>query len=127
MIPIEKSNPVAVEKICLELYKKMNFSKYKDFKRDLKEWVQKNIPELGSEDDVFIKIMTADYHLLQKYKDIGKSENFSKKEEKISKYVFDYEKSGFNLLLDIVKELDQNEVKEKDNKLKDGTGKVRKE
>ena len=87
VIPIEKSNPVAVEKICLELYKKMNFSKYKDFKRDLKEWVQKNIPELGSEDDVFIKIMTADYHLLQKYKDIGKSENFSKKEEKISKYL----------------------------------------
>lgn len=87
MIPIEKTNPSEVEKICLELYKKMNFSKYKDFKRDLKEWVQKNIPELGREDDVFIKIMTADYHLLQKYKDIGKSENFSKKEEKIAKYL----------------------------------------
>ncbi|KXT65924.1 AAA family ATPase [Streptococcus sp. DD04] len=48
-------------------------------------------------------------------------------EKYLEEDVSDYEDSGFNLLLDIVKELDQNEVKEEDNKLKDGTGKVRKE
>ena len=39
--------------------------------------------------------------------------------------VFDYEDSGFNLLLDVVKELNQNEVKEEENKLKDETRKVK--
>ena len=48
-------------------------------------------------------------------------------EKYLKEDVSDYEDSGFNLLLDIVKELNQNEVKEEDNKLKDGTGKVRKE
>ena len=51
----------------------------------------------------------------------------SKCEKYLKEDVFDYEKSGFNLLLDIVKELDQNEVKEEENKLKDETRKVKKE
>ena len=51
----------------------------------------------------------------------------SKCKKYLEEDVSDYENSGFNLLLDIVKELDQNEVKEEDNKSKDGTGKVRKE
>ena len=51
----------------------------------------------------------------------------SKCEKYLKKDISDYEDYGFNLLLDIVKELDQNEVKEEDNKSKDGTGKVRKE
>ena len=41
--------------------------------------------------------------------------------------VSDYEDSGFNLLLDIVKELNPNEVKEEENKLKDETRKVKKD
>lgn len=51
----------------------------------------------------------------------------SKCEKYLKEDVFDYEKSGFNLLLDIVKELDQNEVKEEENKLKDETRKVKKD
>ena len=41
--------------------------------------------------------------------------------------VSDYEDSGFNLLLDIVKELNPNEVKEEENKLKDEPRKVKKD
>ena len=48
-------------------------------------------------------------------------------EKYLKEDVSDYEDSGFNLLLDIVKELDQNEVKEEENKLKDETRKVKKD
>ena len=48
-------------------------------------------------------------------------------EKYLNEDVSDYEDSGFNLLLDIVKELDQNEVKEEENKLKDETRKVKKD
>lgn len=41
--------------------------------------------------------------------------------------VYDYEDSGFNLLLDVVKELNQNEVKEEENKSKDETRKVKRD
>ena len=48
-------------------------------------------------------------------------------EKYLKEDVSDYEDSGFNLLLDIVKELNQNEVKEEENKLKDETRKVKKD
>ena len=48
-------------------------------------------------------------------------------EKYLKEDVSDYEDSGFNLLLDIVKELNQNEVKEEGNKLKDETRKVKKD
>lgn len=51
----------------------------------------------------------------------------SKCEKYLKEDVSDYEDSGFNLLLDIVKELNQNEVKEEENKLKDETRKVKKD
>lgn len=76
--------------------------------------IYKSIHNIFYEEDEFIKKLLSESLL-------------SKCEKYLKEDVFDYEKSGFNLLLDIVKELDQNEVKEKDNKLKDGTGKVRKE
>ncbi|WP_455167974.1 AAA family ATPase [Streptococcus sp.] len=41
--------------------------------------------------------------------------------------VYDYEDSGFNLLLDVLKELNQNEVKEEENKSKDETRKVKRD
>lgn len=76
--------------------------------------IYKSIHNIFYEEDEFIKKLLSESLL-------------SKCEKYLKEDVFDYEKSGFNLLLDIVKELDKNEVKEKDNKLKDGTGKVRKE
>ena len=51
----------------------------------------------------------------------------SKCEKYLKEDVSGYEDSGFNLLLDIVKELNQNEVKEEENKLKDETRKVKKD
>lgn len=51
----------------------------------------------------------------------------SKCEKYLKEDVFDYEDSGFNLLLEIVKELNPNEVKEEENKLKDETRKVKKD
>ena len=77
-------------------------------------FIYKSIHNIFYEEDEFIKKCLSESLL-------------SKCEKYLKEDVFDYEKSGFNLLLDIVKELDKNEVKEKDNKLKDGTGKVRKE
>lgn len=77
-------------------------------------FIYKSIHNIFYEEDEFIKKCLSEPLL-------DECEKYLKED------VSDYEKSGFNLLLDIVKELDQNEVKEEDNKLKDGTGKVRKE
>ena len=68
MIPIEKSNPSEVEKICLELYKKMNFQGYPEFKNDLNSWVASNVLELAAEKDAFLKIMSAEYLFLEECK-----------------------------------------------------------
>ena len=76
--------------------------------------IYKSIHNIFYEEDEFIKKLLSESLL-------------SKCEKYLKEDVSDYEDSGFNLLLEIVKELDQNEVKEEDNKLKDGTGKVRKE
>jgi hypothetical protein len=51
----------------------------------------------------------------------------SKCEKYLKEDVSDYEDSGFNLLLEIVKELNQNEVKEEENELRDETRKVKKD
>ena len=69
MIPIEKSKPFEVEKICLELYSKMNFQDYPEFKDDLNNWVVSNVPELASEKDAFLKIMTGEYSFLENLKE----------------------------------------------------------
>ena len=76
--------------------------------------IYKSIHNIFYEEDEFIKKLL--YESL-----LSKCEKYLKED------VSDYEDSGFNLLTDIVKELDQNEVKEEENKSKDGTGKVRKE
>ena len=68
MIPIEKSNPFEVEKICLELYKQMDFRNYPEFKDELNNWVVNNIPGLESEQDVFLKIMKGEFSFLKNYK-----------------------------------------------------------
>ncbi len=70
MIPIEKSNPSEVEKICLELYRKMNFQDYPEFKNELNKWVTDNIPGLESEKDAFLKIMTGEYSFLENIKEL---------------------------------------------------------
>mgnify|MGYP000921342114 CR=1 FL=1 len=85
MIYIEKSNPSEVEKICLELYKKMNFQDYPEFKDELNKWVADNIPELESEKDTFLKIMTAEYSFLENYK--GLLANFIDEESRLAKYL----------------------------------------
>lgn len=85
MIPIEKSNPSEVEKICLELYKKMNFQEYPEFKEELNKWITDNIPELESEEDVFLKIMTAEYSFLENHK--GLLANFIDGESRLAKYL----------------------------------------
>ncbi|KXT85774.1 hypothetical protein [Streptococcus oralis] len=85
MIPIEKTNPSEVEKICLELYKKMNFQDYPEFKDELNKWVADNIPELESEKDTFLKIMTAEYSFLENYK--GLLANFIDEESRLAKYL----------------------------------------
>ena len=48
-------------KNLLELYSKMNFQDYPEFKDDLNNWVVSNVPELASEKDAFLKIMTGEY------------------------------------------------------------------
>ena len=85
MIPIEKSNPFEVEKICLELYKKMNFRNYPEFKNDLNSWVASNVQELASEEDAFLKIMTGEYSFLENIKEF--LDNFVDKEPRLAEYL----------------------------------------
>ena len=85
MIPIEKSNPFEVEKICLELYKKMNFRNYPEFKNDLNSWVASNVQELASEEDAFLKIMTGEYSFLENIKEF--LHNFLDKEPRLAEYL----------------------------------------
>ena len=85
MIPIEKSNQSEVEKVCVELYKKMNFQDYPEFKKDLNSWITSNVPELASEKDAFLRIMTGEYAFLEKCK--GLLENFINKEPKLTEYL----------------------------------------
>ncbi|MCY7071015.1 hypothetical protein MK416_01170 [Streptococcus oralis] len=85
MIPIEKSNTSKVEKFCLELYKKMNFRHYPEFKDELNNWVVNNIPGLESEQDAFLKIMSADYLFLEECKKL--LNNFIVNEPKLTEYL----------------------------------------
>ena len=82
MIPIEKSNPSEVEKICLALYRKMNFQDYPEFKNDLNKWVTDNIPGLESEKDAFLKIMTGEYSFLENIKEL--LDNFADEEPRLA-------------------------------------------
>ena len=75
--------------------------------------IYKSIHNILYEEDEFIKKLLSEFLL-------------SKCEKYLKEDVSDYEDSGFNLLLDIVKELNPNEVKEEENKLKDETRKVKK-
>lgn len=77
-------------------------------------FIYKSIHNIFYEEDEFIKKYLSESLL-------------SKCEKYLKEDVFDYEKSGFNLLLDIVKELNQNEVKEEENELRDETRKVKKD
>ncbi len=77
-------------------------------------FIYKSIHNIFDEEDKFIKKCLSESLL-------------SKCEKYLKEDVFDYEDSGFNLLLDIVKELNLNEVKEEENKLKDETRKVKKD
>lgn len=85
MIPLEKSNPSKVERICFELYKKMNFQGYPEFKNDLNSWVVSNVPELASEKDAFLKIMTGEYSFLENHKRL--LGNFIDEEPKLTEYL----------------------------------------
>ena len=85
MILIEKSNPFEVEKICLELYKKMNFRNYPEFKNDLNSWVASNVPKLAREKDAFLKIMTGEYSFLENIKEF--LHNFLDKEPRLAEYL----------------------------------------
>lgn len=85
MIPIEKSNPSEVEKICLALYRKMNFQDYPEFKNELNKWVTDNIPGLESEKDAFLKIMSAEYLFLEECKKL--LDNFIVNEPKLTEYL----------------------------------------
>ena len=76
--------------------------------------IYKSIHNIFYEEDEFIKKLLSEPLL-------ARCEKYLKED------VSDYVNSGLTLLLDIVKELDQNEVNEEYNKLKNGTGKVRKE
>lgn len=76
--------------------------------------IYKSIHNNLYEEDEFIKKLLSEFLL-------------SKCEKYLKEDVSDYEDSGFNLLLDIVKELNPNEVKEEENKLKDETRKVKKD
>ena len=84
MIPIEKSNPFEVEKICLELYEKMKFQDYPEFKYELNNWVVNNIPRLESEQDAFLNIMKDEFSFLKDYK--GLLDNFIDKEPRLAEY-----------------------------------------
>lgn len=85
MIPIEKSNPFEVEKICLELYEKMIFRDYPEFKDELNNWVVNNIPRLESEQDAFLNIMKDEFSFLKDYK--GLLDNFIDKELRLAEYL----------------------------------------
>lgn len=85
MIPLEKSNPSEVEKICLELYKKMNFQGYPEFKNDLNSWVVSNVSELATEKDAFLKIMSAEYLFLEECEKL--LDNFIVNEPKLTEYL----------------------------------------
>ena len=85
MIPIEKSNPFEVEKICLELYEKMIFRDYPEFKDELNNWVVNNIPGLESEQDAFLNIMKDEFSFLKDYK--GLLDNFIDKELRLAEYL----------------------------------------
>lgn len=85
MIPIEKSNPSEVEKICLELYRKMNFQDYPEFKNELNKWVTDNIPGLESEKDAFLKIMTGEYSFLENIKEL--LDNFADEEPRLAEFL----------------------------------------
>ena len=85
MIPIEKSNPFEVEKICLELYEKMKFQDYPEFKDELNNWVVNNIPGLESEQDAFLNIMKDEFSFLKDYK--GLLDNFIDKEPRLAEYL----------------------------------------
>ena len=85
MISIEKSNTSKVEKFCLELYKKMNFRHYPEFKDELNNWVVNNIPGLESEQDAFLKIMSAEYLFLEECKKL--LNNFIVNEPKLTEYI----------------------------------------
>ena len=85
MIPIEKSNTSKVEKFCLELYKEMNFRHYPEFKDELNNWVVNNIPGLESEQDAFLKIMSAEYLFLEECKKL--LNNFIVNEPKLTEYL----------------------------------------
>ena len=67
--------------------------------------IYKSIHNILYEEDEFIKKLLSEFLL-------------SKCEKYLKEDVSDYEDSGFNLLLDIVKELNPNEVKEEEKKLK---------
>lgn len=67
--------------------------------------IYKSIHNIFYEKNEFIKKLLSEYL-------VSKCEKYLKED------VFDYEKSGFNLLLDIVKELDKNEVKDETRKIR---------
>ena len=85
MISIEKSNPFEVEKICLELYEKIKFQDYPEFKYELNNWVVNNIPRLESEQDAFLNIMKDEFSFLKDYK--GLLDNFIDKEPRLAEYL----------------------------------------
>ena len=85
MIPIEKSNPSEVEKFCMELYRKINFTDYPEFKDELNNWVVNNIPGLESEQDAFLNIMKDEFSFLKNYK--GLLDNFIDKEPRLAEYL----------------------------------------
>ena len=85
MIPIEKSNPSEVEKFCLELYRKINFTDYPEFKDELNNWVVNNIPGLESEQDAFLNIMKGEFSILKNYK--GLLDNFIDEEPRLAEYL----------------------------------------
>lgn len=85
MIPIEKSNPSEVEKFCLELYRKINFTDYPEFKDELNNWVVNNIPGLESEQDSFLNIMKGEFSILKNYK--GLLDNFIDEEPRLAEYL----------------------------------------
>lgn len=85
MIPIEKSNSSEVEKFCLELYRKINFTDYPEFKDELNNWVVNNIPGLKSEQDAFLNIMKGEFSILKNYK--GLLDNFIDEEPRLAGYL----------------------------------------
>ena len=85
MIPIEKSNPSEVEKFCMELYRKLNFTDYPEFKDELNNWVVNNIPGLESEQDAFLNIMKGEFSILKNYK--GLLDNFIDEEPRLAGYL----------------------------------------